>query len=76
MVPPGKIQIPGFTDSDSHEDVITKGSKGLGITKPPNQLSLLVSSSLVKNSVLPSGKVWTLGNYAAFANVQLILMLK
>ena len=57
MVPPDKIQIPGFTDSDSHEDVITKGFKGLGIATPPKQCSLLVSSSLVKNSVLPSGKV-------------------
>ena len=71
MVLPGKVQIPGFSDSDTHEDVIAKGAKGLGITVPSNQLSLLISSSLVKNTPLPSGKLWTLGNYIQeFGGVQ------
>jgi len=28
MVPPGRVQIPGFTDSDSHQDVVEKGAQG------------------------------------------------
>ena len=40
-----------------------KGAKGLGIDRTIDQLSLLISSSLVKDTPLPSGKPWTLGNY-------------
>jgi len=62
MVPPGRVQIPGFTDSDSHQDVVAKGAQALGINNPLHELSLL---SLVKDDDLPSGKPWTLGNYTA-----------
>ena len=65
MVPPGKVQIPGFTDKDTHKEVIMKGAKGLGIDSPVHQLSLLISNCLVKDVSLPSGKSWTLGNYTA-----------
>ena len=65
MVPPGKVQIPGFTDKDTHKEVIMKGAKGLGIDSPIHQLSLLISNCLVKDVPLPSGKSWTLGNYTA-----------
>ena len=65
MVPPGKVQIPGFTDKDTHKEVIMKGAQGLGIESSTHQLSLLVSNCLVKDVSLPSGKCWTLGNYTA-----------
>ena len=65
MVPPGKVQIPGFTDKDTHKEVIMKGAKGLGIDSPVHQLSLLISNCLVKDVSLPSGESWTLGNYTA-----------
>ena len=70
MVPPGKVQIPGFLESDSHLNVIQKGARGLGINAEPEQLSLLVSNGLVRHC-LPSGKQWTLGNYTdAFGGTQ------
>ena len=65
MVPPGKVQIPGFTDKDTHKEVIVKGANGLGIDSSIHQLSLLISNCLVKDVTLPSGKPWTLGNYTA-----------
>ena len=70
MVPPGKVQIPGFLDTDSHTDVIRKGAAGLGVHVSQDHLSLLVSNALLKD-VLPSGKPWTLGNYTAeFGGIQ------
>ena len=67
MVPPGKVQIPGFTDKDTHKEVIMKGANGLGIDSSihHDRLSLLISNCLVKDVTLPSGKPWTLGNYTA-----------
>ena len=62
MVPPGKV---GFTEKDSHKEVIMKGANGLGIDSPLHKLSLLISNCLVKDVSLPSGKSWTLGNYTA-----------
>ena len=44
MVPPGKMQVPGFCNSDLYQDVIAKGAKGLGITVCSENLSLIVSN--------------------------------
>ena len=63
ILAPGKVQVPGFTEADTHQQVTMKGAKGLGIDRPIDQLSLLISSSLVKDTPLPSNKPWTLGNY-------------
>ncbi len=63
MLPPGKVQIPGFADDDSHVDVIDKAAKGLGINECTQSLSLMMSSGLVKNMPLSNGKAWTLGNF-------------
>lgn len=63
MVPPGKVQVSGFSDDDTYLDVIRKGSKGLQITAPPEQLSLLISNGLVTDMLLGNGKPWTLGGY-------------
>ena len=63
MVPPGRVQIPGFEEDDVHSVVILKAAKGLGLDAPSHRLSLVISNSLVKDRELPSGKKWTLGNY-------------
>lgn len=71
MMPPGKVQVPGFSNEDTHKDVITKGAKGLGVDVDVDSLSLIVSNGLVLNSPLPSGVPWTLGNYTReFGGVQ------
>lgn len=71
MVPPGKVQVPGFCNSDLHHEVIAKGAKGLGITASISNLALIVSNGLVRDVPLPSGKPWTLGNYTEeFGGVQ------
>lgn len=61
MLPPGKVQIPGFCDDDTYQDVITKAAKGLDIKTSAESLSLVMSSGLVKNMPLSNGKPWTLG---------------
>ena len=63
MVPPGRVQIPGFEEVDVHSVVILKAAKGLGLDVRNHRLSLVISNSLVKDRELPSGKKWTLGNY-------------
>ena len=68
MVPPGKVQVPGFCNSDLYHEVV---AKGLGITVPIKNLSLIVSNGLIRDMPLPSGKPWTLGNYTEeFGGVQ------
>ena len=63
MMPPGKVQVPGFCNTDMHRDIIMKGASGLGIDTSPDQLSLIVSNGLIRDALLPSGQQWTLGNY-------------
>ena len=63
MMPPGRIQISGFSDADTYCDVIKKGAKGLNVTAQPETLSLVVSNGLVTNTPLRDGREWTLGNY-------------
>ena len=64
MVPPGRVQIPGFENNDTYLQVVSKAARGLGLEDISNhRLSLVISNSLVKDKQLPSGKPWTLGNY-------------
>ena len=63
MMPPGKIQVPGFCSDDSYSDVVEKAAKGLNITHPPDRLQFLVSNGLVTNGLLHDGRPWTLGNF-------------
>ncbi len=63
MQPPGKVQVPGFCDDDTHQDVIFKAAKGLDIKASAEPLSLVMSSGLVKNMPLSSGKPWTPGSF-------------
>lgn len=70
-MPPGKVQVPGFCNSDRYQDVVAKGAKGLGITAPTEKLSLIISNGLIRDVPLPSGKPWTLGSYIEeFGGVQ------
>lgn len=71
MVPPGKVQVPGFSNDDQYMEVLVKGAKGLGLTTSSDRLSLIVSNGLVRDAPLPSGIPWTLGNYVnEFGGVQ------
>ena len=63
MVAPGKVQISGFSDTDTYTEVVTKGAKGLNINANPESLQLLVSGGLVTNCPLRNRKEWTLGQY-------------
>lgn len=63
MMPPGKVQVPGFCNTDMHRDIITNGASGLGIDASSDQLSLIVSNGLIRDAPLPNGQQWTLGNY-------------
>ena len=50
----------GFTDADTHKEVLTKGAMGLGIECDISELSLVCSNGIVPD--LPIlGKEWTLG---------------
>ena len=71
MIPPGKVQVPGFSNDDQYLEVVAKGAKGLGLTISPDRLSLIVSNGLIRDAPLPSGVPWTLGNYVKeFGGVQ------
>ncbi len=63
MMPPGKVQVAGFSNTDTHLDVVTKGARGLCIDVTPCSLSLIVSKGLVFDNPLPSDQQWTLGGY-------------
>ena len=63
MLPPGKVQIPGFSDDNSHHDVISRAARGLEIKTSLDSLSLMMSNGLVKNTPLSNGKPWTLGGF-------------
>ena len=32
MLPPGKVQVPGFSNEDTYKDVLMKGAKGCNIS--------------------------------------------
>ena len=52
----------GFTDADSHHDVLIKGARGLGINCSVNELSILCSGGLVPDIPI-NNEPWTLGEY-------------
>ena len=63
MIPPGKVQVLGFSNADTYKEVIIKGANGLGMEASPARLSLIISNRLVLDSPLSSGLAWNLGNY-------------
>ena len=54
------VQIPGFKDCDTYDEVIEKGAQGLGLSSTQN-LQSVVSGGIVKDSPLNVGDQWTLG---------------
>ena len=38
MIPPGKVQVPGFSNNDQYLEAVAKEAKGLGITTSPDRL--------------------------------------
>ena len=56
------VQVVGFTDGDTHRDVLTKGANGLGVKCDINLLSLVCSSGIVPDTKI-CDHPWTLGEY-------------
>ena len=56
------MQVVGFTDKDSHNDVLKKGANGLGLKCNLDLLQLLCSGGIVLNSPI-GDNLWTLGEY-------------
>lgn len=63
VIPPGKIQVTGFRNSDSYSDVIRKAVEGLDIKSSPEKLKLIVSGGLVRNTHFQDGSEWNLGGF-------------
>lgn len=55
------MQISGFTDDNTHQEVVAQGARGLTINADPADLHLVVSGGLVLDATLQDGKPWTLG---------------
>lgn len=62
-MPPGKIQVTGFSNSDSYSDVIRRAAEGLDVKSSPEKLKLIVSGGLVKNTHFQDGSEWNLGGF-------------
>ena len=52
----------GFTEKDSHNDVILKASGGLGLNCDISELRLICSGGMVPDAPI-NNKPWTLGDY-------------
>ena len=55
-------QVIGFTDNDSHHDVLVKAAKALHIKCDHHKLLLICSNGLVPDCEI-DGHTWTLGKY-------------
>ena len=62
------MQVVGFTDKDSHNDILKKGANGLGLKCNLDVLQLLCSGSIVLNSPIGDNPS-TLGEYIWGINV-------
>lgn len=57
------MQVSGFIDDNTYQEVVTQGARGLTIKADPADLHLIVSGGLVMDDTLQDGKPWTLGGY-------------
>ena len=57
------MQISGFTDDNTYQEVVAQVARGLTIKADPVDLHLVVSGGLVMDDTLQDGKPWTLGGY-------------
>lgn len=56
------VQVPGFRNNDTYEDVVERGARGLGLTNLDN-VQFVVSGGIVHNTPFEDGEPWTLGRY-------------
>ena len=56
------VQVVGFTDADTHSEVLAKRAKGLEVKCDPHFLALVCSSGIVPDTEI-LGHPWTLGEY-------------
>ena len=56
------VQVVGFTDADTHSEVLAKGAKGLGVKCDIKLLALVCSNGIVPDAEI-CGHPWTLGEY-------------
>ena len=59
------IQVVGFTDADTYQEVLDKGAKGLGIKCEKSLLALVCSNGIVPNAPIHD-MPWTLGEYVKY----------
>lgn len=57
------MQISGFRDENTYQDVIQWGSLGLNIKGSLANFRLIVSGGLVANTQLQNNEPWSLGGY-------------
>lgn len=56
------VQVVGFTEADTLEEVLAKGAKGLDIKCDISKLLLVCSNGIVPDMPI-FGKQWTLGDF-------------
>ena len=57
------MQISGFTNDNTYQQVVAQGARGMTINADPADLHLVVSGGLVMDATLQDGRPWTLGGY-------------
>lgn len=56
------VQVVGFTEDDTHEEVVSKGARGLDINCDISELLLVCSNGIVRDVPI-FDKQWTLGAF-------------
>ena len=59
------IQVVGFTDADTYDEVLDKGAKGLGVKCERSLLSLICSNGIIPNAPIHD-LPWSLGEYVKY----------
>ena len=59
----GNVQISGFHDDNTYQEVVAQGARGLKINSDLKCMYLIVSGGLVRDECLQNNKPWTLGDY-------------
>ena len=56
------VQVVGFTEADTHGEVLAKGAKGLGVKCDVKLLALVCYSGIVPDAEI-CDHLWTFGEY-------------
>ena len=59
------IQVVGFSDIDTYDEVLEKGAKGLGVKCDKSLLALICSNGSIPNAPIDD-LPWTLGEYIKY----------